>query len=69
MRKIVLLIFMFSLTFLGFANDSAVLDFTAYKNQEFETDGSIKVMVNDFLRQKYANMASEVKGNNLSRRI
>ena len=62
MRKIVLLFFMFSLTFLGFANDSAVLDFTAYKNQEFVTDGNINIIVNDFLRQKYANMASEVKG-------
>lgn len=62
-RKIVLLIFIFSLTFLGFANDSAVLDFTAYKNQEFETDGIINVTVNDFLRQKYANSTgSEVKG-------
>ena len=54
MRKLFLLILL-SLAFSLFASDSSRLDFTAYNNQDFSTEGTLKISVKDKISSAEAN--------------
>ena len=57
MRKLILFL-LFALSFSLFAIDSSRLDFTAYNNQDFSTEGTLKISVKDLISNSYANSIS-----------
>ena len=57
MRKLILFL-LFALSFSLFAIDSSRLDFTAYNNQDFSTEGTLKISVKDLISNSYSNSIS-----------